>query len=101
MAAYFILTQTIIDLEKYRDEYIPQVLPFIANYDGEIVVASPDSEPLQGEPEKGVVVLRFPTEEAVRSFVNDPDYQPAKELRLSVTTGASAVLAPEFQFPKS
>ena len=39
MAAYYILTQTITDLERYRDEYIPQVLPFIAKYDGEIVVA--------------------------------------------------------------
>ncbi len=99
MAAYFILTHTITDIETYRSEYVPQVLPFIAKYDGEIVVASPDTEPLQGNPERGVVVLRFPSEEAVRSFVNDPEYQPAKELRIAVTTGANAVLAPEFQMP--
>ena len=101
MAAYFILTQTITDLERYRDEYIPQVLPFIAKYDGEIVVASPDAEALQGNPESGVVVLRFPSEEAVRGFVNDPDYQPAKQLRLDVTTNGNAVLAPEFHMPGS
>ena len=100
MAAYFILTHTITDPETYRSEYIPQVLPFIAKYDGEIVVASPDAEPLQGSPAKGVVVLRFPSEEAVRGFVNDPDYQPAKELRIAATTNANAVLAPEFQMPK-
>ena len=99
MTAYFILTQTITDLERYRSEYIPLVLPFIAKYDGEIVVASPDAEPLQGSPAKGVVVLRFPSEEAVRGFVNDPEYQPAKELRIALTTNASAVLAPEFQMP--
>lgn len=101
MAAYFILTQTITDIDKYRTEYIPQVLPFIAKYDGEIVVASPDTEPLQGEPAKGVVVLRFPSEDAVRGFVNDPEYQPAKELRIKLTTNANAVLAPEFQMPKA
>ena len=100
MAAYFILTHTITDLETYRGEYIPQVLPFIAKYNGEIVVASFDAEPLQGSPEKGVVVLRFPSEEAVRDFVNDPEYQPAKELRIAVTTNANAVLAPEFQMPE-
>ncbi len=99
MSAYFILTHTITDLDVYRSEYIPQVLPFIAKYDGEIVVASPDAESLQGSPEKGVVVLRFPSEEAVRDFVNDPEYQPAKELRIAVTTNANAVLAPEFQMP--
>jgi len=50
-----------------------------------------DAWPLQGSPEKGVVVLRFPSEESVRDFVNDPEYQPAKELRIAVTTNANAV----------
>jgi uncharacterized protein (DUF1330 family) len=101
MAAYFILTHTITDLERYQAEYVPQVLPFIAKYNGEIVVASFDAaEPLQGDPAKGVVVLRFPTEQAVRDFVNDPEYKPVKELRLELTTNANAVLAPEFQMPE-
>jgi uncharacterized protein (DUF1330 family) len=100
MSAYFILTHTITDLETYQREYVPQVLPFIAKYDGEVVVASPDAEQLQGNPEKGVVILRFPSEEAVRDFVNDPEYQPAKKLRIAVTANANAVLAPEFQIPK-
>ncbi len=95
MAAYYVLTQTITDIERYRDEYIPQVLPFIAKYNGEIVVASFDAEALQGNPETGVVVLRFPTEDAVRGFANDPEYQPVKELRLAVTTNGNAVLAPK------
>jgi uncharacterized protein (DUF1330 family) len=51
MAAYFILTHTITDIERYRDEYIPQVFPFIAKYDGEVIAASFDAEPLQGNPE--------------------------------------------------
>jgi uncharacterized protein (DUF1330 family) len=100
MAAYFILTHTITDLEKYRDEYIPQVLPFIAKYNGEIVVGSFKAEPLQGNPATGAVVLRFPSEEAVREFVNDPEYQPAKQLRIAITTNANAVLAPEFKMPE-
>ena len=99
MTAYFILTHTITDPDKYRSEYVPLVLPFIAKYDGEIVVASPDAEPLQGSPAKGVVVLRFPSEEAVRGFVNDPEYQPVKKIRLALTTNANAVLTPGFQMP--
>jgi len=100
MAAYYILTHTITNMERYRDEYIPQVLPFIAKYNGEVVVATFDAEPLQGNPAKGVVVLRFPSEQAVRDFVNEPAYQPVKEIRLALTTNANAVLAPEFQMPK-
>ena len=97
MAAYFILTHTITDIQRYRDEYIPQVIPFIAKYEGEVVVGSFDAEPLQGNPEKGVVVLRFPSEQAVRDFVNDPEYQPVKKIREALTTNANAVLAPEFR----
>ena len=100
MAAYFILTHTITDTERYREEYIPQVIPFIAKYDGKIIVASADTEPLQGDPEKGVVVIRFPSEQAVRDFVNDPEYQPVKALRKALTTNTNAVLAPEFQRPE-
>lgn len=99
MAAYYILTHTITDTERYRQEYIPQVIPFIAKYNGEVVVGCFDAEPLQGNPEKGVVVLRFPSEQAVRDFVNDPEYQPVKEIRQALTTNANAVLAPEFQMP--
>ncbi len=100
MAAYFILTHTITDIKRYREEYILQVIPFIAKYDGEVVVASSDAESLQGNPENGVVVLRFPSEQAVRDFVNDPEYQPVKKIRQALTTNANAVLAPEFQMPE-
>ena len=101
IAAYFILTHTITDLDKYRSEYVPHVLKFIAKYGGQVVAASFDAEPLQGNPEKGAVVIRFPSEQAVRDFVNDPDYQPVKEIRRALTTNANAVLAPEFQMPES
>ena len=99
MAAYFILTQTITDIERYRKEYAPQVVPFIAKHKGAVIVSSQDAEPLQGNPAKGVVVLRFPSEQAARDFENDPGYQPVKEVRFALTTDASAVLAPEFRMP--
>jgi uncharacterized protein (DUF1330 family) len=96
MSAYYILTQTVTNQTAYAQEYIPGVLPFLAKHGAEILVASFETKALQGEPADGAVVLRFPSEQAVRDFVNDPDYRPLKELRLSITTNASAVLAPEF-----
>ena len=62
-----------------------------------IVVAIFDAEAHQGNPEKDAVVLRFPSEESARDFVNDPEHQPANELRIAVTTNSNAMLAPELQ----
>ena len=101
MAAYFVLTQTVTDQTAYSQQYILGVLPFLAKHGAEVLVASFETEALQGEPADGAVVLRFPSEQAVRNFVNDPDYRPLKELRLSITRNANAVLAPEFEWPES
>ena len=101
MPAYFILTQTITDTDRYANEYIPGVLPFLAKHGGEVIVAEFETEALQGEPARGAVVIRFPSEQAVRDFVGDPEYQSLKDLRLSITTNASAVMAPAFNMPQS
>ena len=97
MAAYFILSQTVTDQTAYSEQYVPGVLPFLAKYGAEVLVAAFETEVLQGEPADGVVVLRFPSEQHVRDFVNDPDYRSLKELRLRITTNASAVLATEYE----
>ncbi len=99
MSAYFILTHTITDPEAYQQEYVPKVIPFLAKYNADVVVAELDAEPLEGDPAKGAVVLRFPSEQAIRDFVNDPDYQPVKEIRLTLTTNGNAVMAAEFEMP--
>lgn len=101
MTAYFILTQTVTDQTAYSEQYVPGVIPFLEKYGGEVLVATFEAEAVQGEPAEGAVVLRFPSEQAIRDFVNDPDYRPIKELRLRITTNANAVLAPEFEWPES
>ena len=99
MSAYFILTQTVTDVEKFRQDYIPKFRPFLTKYDAEVVVAELEAEPLEGDPAKGVAVVRFPSEQAIRDFLDDPDYQPVKAIRLALTTNACAVMAPEYKMP--
>jgi uncharacterized protein (DUF1330 family) len=99
MSAYFVLTHTITDPQKYRQEYVPAVIPFLAKHKGEVVVAELEAKPLEGTPSKGVVVLRFPSEQAIRDFLTDPDYQPVKQIRMGITTNGNAVMAPEFKMP--
>ena len=101
MSAYYILTHTITDTERYQKEYVPGVMPFLAKYKGEVIVAEFETEPLQGDPPKGAVVIRFPSERAIRDFIADPEYKPLKDLRISITIAANAVMAPEFKMPQS
>ncbi len=99
MTAYYILTHTITDPDRYRKEYIPATWPILTKHKGEIVAVSLNAEALQGNPPGGVIVVRFPSEEAIRTFVDDPEYQPIKKIRLETTTNASAILVPEFEMP--
>jgi len=99
MRAYFILTQTVTDPQKYAQEYVAKVMPFLAKYESEIIVAELEAKPLQGDPARGVVVLRFPSEQAIQNFVSDPDYQPIKKIRMSLTNNVDAVMASEFMMP--
>ena len=100
MSVYFVLTQTITDPDRYSEEYIPAVMPFLAKYGGDVLAADFQATPLQGEPAAGAVIVKFPSESSLREFLDDPTYQPIKALRLSITTNANAVMVPEFQPPK-
>ncbi len=101
MSAYYILMHTISDVERYKKEYIPATGPILAKHKAEVLAAVFSAEPLQGDPPGAVTVVRFPSEEAVRAFVNDPEYQPLEKIRLEITTDSSAVLVPEFKKPGS
>ena len=100
MSAYFILTQTITDPERYRREYLPGVMPFLNKYKAEVLVADFEATPLQGEPARGVVVIKFDSEKTIQDFLNDPGYKSVKDLRLTITTHGNAVMAPEYKAPQ-
>ena len=92
MAAYLVLMQEIHGIDRYRNEYLPAVRPFLQKYGA----AGSDAEPAEGEPPNSTVVIRFADAEAAWGFLNDPDYQPVKEIRLSTTSRGQMVVATEF-----
>jgi uncharacterized protein (DUF1330 family) len=96
MAAYLVLMQEIDDADRYRSEYLPAVRPFLQKYGAEMLVAGSNAEPAEGEPPNSTVVIRFADTEAAWGFLNDPGYQPVKEIRLSATSRTQMVIAPEF-----
>lgn len=99
MSAYYILTQTVTDVPRYFRYYVSAVVPILQKHKAEIVVGEMEAKPVQGNPAKGVVVVRFPSEQAVYDFLADPEYQPILKIRLALTENASAVVAPAFVPP--
>ena len=96
MAAYLVLMEQIDDVDRYRNEYLPGVRPFLQKYGAEFLVAGFDAEPAEGDPPNSTVVIRFADAEAAWGFLNDPDYQPVKVIRFSTTSRGQMVVAPEF-----
>ena len=99
MSAYFILMHTVTDQQQYFERYVTHVLPLLSKHKAEVVVGDLAAKALEGKPPDGVVVIRFPSEQAIRDFLDDPVYQPFKQVRFDLTTNRHAVMAPEFRMP--
>jgi uncharacterized protein (DUF1330 family) len=96
MAAYLVLMQEVHDVDRYRNEYLPGLRPLLKKHGAEVLVAGFDAEPAEGDPPNSTVVLRFADPAAAWGLLNDPDYQPVKAVRFSITSRGQAVVAPEF-----
>lgn len=97
MAAYLVLMQQVDDVDRYRNEYLPRLRPFLTKYGAEVLVTGLDAEPAEGEPPNSTVVLRFADAATAWRLLDDPEYQPVKELRFSITSRGQMVIAPEFK----
>ena len=98
MAAYMIASFDVTDTEAYQ-AYVPGMMPILMKYDPEILVADYAAKALEGACRQVNVVIRFPTEEALQAFYDDPDYRAFKELRLSTTGNSTLLSAKEFVLP--
>lgn len=98
MSAYFIATYDITDPEAYQ-AYVQQVIPLLMKHKGEVLVADYEAEALEGEARSAYIVLRFASEEALRGWYEDPDYEAPKQQRFAATTHHHAVAAHAFVMP--
>lgn len=98
MAVYVIATYDIEDPEGYEG-YVPGVMPLLERHGADILAADFEAEVFEGEGPGVNVILRFDSKEAARSWYNDPDYGPVKQIRLNSTTNGSIVMAEEFVPP--
>jgi len=98
MPAYMIASFDVTEQQAYED-YVPGMMPILMKYQPEILVADYGARSLEGDCRQVNVVIKFPTEEALKAFYNDPDYRPFKELRLRTTANSTLLVAKEFVLP--
>ena len=97
MAAYLIANYTVTNEAGYQS-YVVAVGPTLAAHGGEILVAGPGSELVEGDPGSVTVVVKFPSMDDLRSWYDSPEYQEIIHLRTDNTEG-SVVFANEFVMP--
>ena len=97
MAGYLIANYQINNEEGYQG-YIAVVGPTILAHGGEILVAGPGSEAVEGDPKEITVVLKFPSTDALRAWYDSPEYQKIGSLCTDNTEG-TVVFANEFVMP--
>jgi uncharacterized protein (DUF1330 family) len=90
MKAFAILDMDIHDPEGYS-QYPPLVWPLIEKYGGKITHRISDFESIEGDwcPNR-ILIVEFPDKSTAKAFLDDPDYQPIKEIRLK--TAASLMV---------
>ena len=88
MAAYLIADIEVTNPAGY-DEYRRQVPATVEKYGGRFVVRGGASETLEGDwGPKRVVVLEFPTMDALKRWYNSAEYKPLIALRQKSTRGS-------------
>ncbi|MCF8262156.1 MAG: DUF1330 domain-containing protein [Melioribacteraceae bacterium] len=98
MSVYYITTYDVVDPDKYQT-YIQQVMPLLQKHKAEILVATPESKSIEGNPRAVQVVLKFESEEAALGWYNDPAYESVKEIRFAATENGTAVISKQFVPP--
>jgi len=100
MSVYVIASYDVVDQGIYQN-YVPGVVPLLAQHAAEILVADYDAQVLEGEKRSVYVVLRFESEKAALDWYNDPAYAPVKKIRLDSTANGSIALAKAFEPPSA
>ena len=92
MSVYMILDAEVHDAEAY-EKYKEAAPQYVARHGGEYCWRGGDIDVLEGEwHPRRVVMLKFPSREAFDALMADPDYQPWKELRESLTNIKTQVI---------
>ena len=92
MAAYLIANIRVQDPARFA-EYRDQVAPLVARFGGRYLIRGGAVTPVEGAATlERVVVLEFPSMDALKTFYFSPDYAPLIALRQAATEGEVALV---------
>ena len=94
MSAYVIANFTVTNPDGYK-AYVPGVIPTLEAHGAEVLAADYKAERLEGDPGSVMVVIRFPSKDAVHAWYRSPEYQAILPLRTDNSEGV-VVVADEF-----
>lgn len=87
MSAYIVGTVSINDPETYKN-YTARTPALIAKHGGKFIVRGGKVDTLEGEAFNGrMVIIEFPSNQALQDWYNDPEYQEALLIRQSASQG--------------
>ncbi|MBL8103276.1 MAG: DUF1330 domain-containing protein [Anaerolineales bacterium] len=81
MTAYVIVDIEVTDPEGYK-EYVNMAPEAVKLYGGKYIARGGYNETLEGDWQaKRLVILEFPSVEQAKTWLNSPEYAPARKLR--------------------
>jgi len=91
--AYFMVQVKAKSLEELSVRYAPSAIASFAKFGRQMIAGTPAPTVLEGKWEGGwAAILRFPSMETAQAWYNSPEYQPLKELRVSLSEGEQVLL---------
>lgn len=100
MSAYLIAEHVITDAKRF-DEYRTKAAPLIAKYGGRYLTKGGSHKLPEGghwSPQR-VVIIEFPSIEALDAWYHDPEYQPLIALRKECTSELDMLITLEGATP--
>ena len=97
MAAYVVANYKITNPEAF-EAYPMAAGATVMAHGGEILVADPESEAVEGQPRHMTVILKFPSKDAAHAWYTSEEYVKILHLRTDNTEG-TVTLSDEFVMP--
>lgn len=86
MAAYCVAEIDVKDAETYK-RYTAMVGPTLEGFNARFLVRGGNTDALEGDPPKRVVIIAFDTLAEARRWYTSPAYTAAKQVRQSASIG--------------
>lgn len=95
----YVITNYSIDpskLEGYSD-YPQKASSITTKFGGRLLVASLDSQIVEGSPEEITVVIEFDSKEKAQQWYSSPEYTAIRNLRINATKAGWLIFTDEFK----